>query len=272
MTSIPQQQQQPWWSKIFYDLYNLGTKDPEGNYWKPDVNVQLPGNYPIQALLPGTVTSLQNTGYGQDMATISLDQPLNPSATHTFYEHMSSFAQGLKVGQHVSSGQLIGYNNPQGQVPLGFGLYSGDVYGSNYDASGRYTGAWSQLQQDLAPGGAGMLNPQPLLNAVQSGKSLSGAPCSNCADGQWCILGNCVDVPGITGAKQAADAWSGVAGQTGHILQNLTNPDFWIRVGIGIGAIILVIMGMQLFIKDTAPAQQATQTAKQTAKIAAVAA
>lgn len=149
---------QPWYTYPRID--NFGTQDPQaGTGWKPDSNIQIPGLYPITALLPMTVTSVQVTGFGQTVVTGKLDTPLNSLATHTFYEHMSSSTVG--VGQHVNSGDLIGYNNPSGQVPLGFGLYSGDVYGSGP--------AYNILQNDLQPGGAGLLNPVNLLNQAQKG-------------------------------------------------------------------------------------------------------
>lgn len=151
--------QAPWWSSSFSRIDNFGSLDPQGRYWKPDSNIQLPGLYPITALLSGIVTSVQNTSFGQNVVTIRLDSPLNNLATHTFYEHMSSTT--VQVGQHVSAGTLIGYNNPQGQVPLGFGLYSGDTYGSG--------SAWQTLQNDLCPGCANLLNPTKLLNAAKSG-------------------------------------------------------------------------------------------------------
>ncbi len=151
---------QPWWE--YNRIDNFGTIDPQGNYWKPDSNIQLEGNYPIVAILPGIVTSVQYTSFGQTVVTIKLDSPLNSLATHTFYEHMSSAT--VRTGQHVSVGDLIGYNNPSGQVPLGFGLYSGDVYGSG--------SAWQILQHDLAPGGAQLLNPVSLLDSAKSGQGV----------------------------------------------------------------------------------------------------
>src|SRR6266567_153601 len=147
----------PWYT--FPRIDNFGQIDPEGNYWKPDSNVQVPGNYPITALLPGTVTSVQQTSWGQTVVTVKLDSPLNSLATHAVYQHMSSAT--VRVGQHVNGGDLIGYNNPSGQVPLGFGLYSGDVYGSG--------SAWDTLQKDLAPGGAQQLNPVNLLDQAKKG-------------------------------------------------------------------------------------------------------
>lgn len=149
----------PWWTYPRID--NFGTTDPQGNYWKPDSNIQLPGSYPVTALLPGTVTGVQQTSWGQVVVTIKLDVPLNMLATHTFYEHMGSASVG--VGQHVNQGDLIGYNNPQGLAPLGFGLYPGDAFGSGP--------GWNQLQSDLAPGGSGWLNPVNLLNAAQGGNT-----------------------------------------------------------------------------------------------------
>lgn len=148
----------------------FGTIDPQKNadgsgYWKPDSNIQAPGKFPITNLLPGTVTSVQRTTWGQTVVTVKLDTALNQLATHTFYEHLSS--ANVTPGQHVASGTLIGFNNPSGQVPVGFGLYSGDVYGSG--------SAWAVLQNDLKPGGAGLLNPTALLNNFRAGKGPTGA-------------------------------------------------------------------------------------------------
>ena len=158
---------QPWYT--FSWLENFGTIDPQGNYWKPDVNVQAPGGTPITALFPGTVTSVQQTSWGQNVVTVKLDNALNYLATHTAYQHMSS--ANVQVGQHVQTGSLIGYNNAAGQVPVGFSFYSGDVYGSG--------SAWNTLQQDLAPGGAGLLNPGKLLGVPEGGylrSNLQGLP------------------------------------------------------------------------------------------------
>ena len=152
----------PWWA--YQRIDNFGTIDPQGNFWKPDSNIQIPGNYPIVAILPGTVTNVEQTAFGgQTAITVKLDSPLNGLATHTFYEHLSSST--VQPGQHVSQGDLIGYNNPSGAVPLGFGFYSGDVYGHGTD--------WQVLQNDLAPGGAQLLNPVNFLNSMRAGTGVS---------------------------------------------------------------------------------------------------
>ena len=145
----------------FPRIDNFGMIDPAGPFWKPDSNIQLPGGYPITALLSGIVTSVQRTSFGQTVVTVKLDSPLNGLATHTFYEHMSSAT--VQPGQRVSAGTLIGYNNPAGQVPLGFGLYSGDVYGTGT--------AWDTLQKDVCPGCANQLNPVSLLDSAKGGNT-----------------------------------------------------------------------------------------------------
>lgn len=151
----------PWYT--FNRIDNFGSIDPQGQYFKPDSNILTPPGYPITALLPGTVTSVARTGWGQTVVTIKLDQPLNPRATHYYYEHMHSAA--VYVGQRVAPGDLIGNANLSGEgANLGFGLYSGDVFGSGP--------AWDVLQQDLAPGGPGLLNPTPLLNQAKGGNGL----------------------------------------------------------------------------------------------------
>ena len=177
--------QAPWYT--FPRIDNFGLKDPAGDFWKPDSNVQIPGNYPITALLPGTVTSVRQTDFGQTVVTVKLDHALNDLATYTFYEHMSSAT--VRTGDHLNAGDLLGYNNPGGAVPLGFGFYSGPVYGSGP--------AWTTLQQDLCPGCPGKLNPVKILDAAKAGKlgsyaDTSGAPPAssgeNCGADPICIL------------------------------------------------------------------------------------
>lgn len=147
----------PWWDSQFSRVDNLGAyPDPAGPYYKPDSNIQLPPGYPIVAISPGTVTSVQATSWGQTVVTVKLDTPINDQATHQFYEHMSS--ETVNVGQHVNQGDLVGYNN-EGSPPLGFGFYSGDVYGSG--------SAWQTLQNDLAAhGNNSQLSPVSFLDSM----------------------------------------------------------------------------------------------------------
>lgn len=218
----------PWWDYNRIDAF--GTIDPQGPYWKPDSNIQVPGNYPVTALLPGTVTNVERTSWGQTVVTVKLDTPLNSLATHTFYEHLSGAT--VSQGQRVNQGDLIGYNNPPGSVPLGFGLYPGDVYG--------YGPGWNQLQNDLKPGGAGLLNPTNLLNAARGGQNVvtSTATTTTTTGFDPFGIGNA-----IGSAIQAW--WTGVT-------QTLAGPLGWIvkpvRVLKFVGGVVLAgIAGFALF-------------------------
>lgn len=153
----------PWYT--FPRIDNLGGIEPFGGFPKPDSNIQLPANYPVTALLPGTVTAIDGgeVAWG-GVITIALDAPLNALATHTAYLHLAGIASGIRVGAHVAQGQLIAYNgsgNAQGaqKVPLGFALYNGDHYG--------FGNAWSLMTKANLNGG--MLDPVPLLNAAAAG-------------------------------------------------------------------------------------------------------
>jgi hypothetical protein len=139
---------------------NFGSIDPQGNYWKPDSNVLTPPGFPITNLYPGTVTSVQRTSYGQTVVTVKLDNAINPLATHVFYEHLHDANVG--IGQHIASGSLIGHANYKGEgANVGVGLYSGDIYGTG--------SSWQTLQNDLAPGGQGLLNPTKILDSFKNG-------------------------------------------------------------------------------------------------------
>lgn len=148
----------------FNRIDNFGQIDPQGPYYKPDSNILTPPGYPVTELLGGKVTSVQRTGYGQTVITVLLSKAINSLATHEFYEHMHDST--VSVGQMVLPGQLLGHANYSGEgAALGYGFYSGDVYGSG--------SAWTTLQNDLKPGGRGLLNPVNVLNAAKSGKPLT---------------------------------------------------------------------------------------------------
>lgn len=160
---------------------NFGQIDPQGNYWKPDSNIMTPPGYPVTSLYSGTVTSVQRTSWGQTVVTMKMDNPINALATHTFYEHMHDST--VQIGQRVQAGDLIGHANYLGEgANLGVGFYSGDVYGSGT--------AWNTLQNDLKPGGAGLLNPSKILGSLEGGNTSvlqtgTTQPTTSC--GQWDI-------------------------------------------------------------------------------------
>jgi hypothetical protein len=156
-----------WWN--FPRVDNYGSPDPYGGFPKPDSNILVPDNYPILNLLPGTITGIgspsgQTPAWGQ-VITLKLDKPLNGLATHEAYLHLAGLAPGLKIGMHVDSGSLIGYNggnNAAGsqKVPLGFALTPVDYYG--------YGSQWVNTV------GNPQLNPVSLLDAAKTGNLSSG--------------------------------------------------------------------------------------------------
>lgn len=149
----------PWWT--FPRVDNMGTPDAYGGFPKPDSNIQVPTDYPIIALLPGVVSGTNVTdGWGASI-TIKLDKALNVLADHTSYIHLRADLQ-VRVGQHVTPGQLIAYNGSahaagNQKVPLGFALYHGSSYGHDGFQYMTYTNV------------TGLLNPVPLLNSARAG-------------------------------------------------------------------------------------------------------
>jgi len=255
----------PWWT--YNRIDNFGTIDPQGNYWKPDSNIQIPGSYPVTALLPGTVTGVQVTSWGQTIVTLKLDTPLNNLATHSFYEHMGSAT--VAVGQHVNQGDLLGYNNPSGLAPLGFGLYPGDVYGSGP--------GWNQLQSDLQPGGAGLLNPTNLLDNAKAGKPLASCNCPflyfDGGDGTChsYIPGfpniPCGSTSGpIQQAPQGAIQVIPGLQPIGNFFSSLATPTTQMRLAKGFIGMLMIIFGVVLLVMKLA-----SPGAKQAVKVAAVA-
>jgi hypothetical protein len=151
---------EPWYN--FNTIANIGTPDPFDNILKPDVNYQVPANYPITMIGSGTVTAIDTTSDYGCATTIRLDNPLNPLASHIAFLHLSGFSHGLQVGTHLNPGDLVGYNGGAAacgtqKVPLGVAFYSGDQYG--------HGSAWTILQSNLL----GLLNPVPLIQQLISG-------------------------------------------------------------------------------------------------------
>lgn len=262
---------QPAWY-TFPRIDNYGGKEPYGNFPKPDSNILCPAGYPITALLPGVVSGINAPdGTIPDwgaVVTIRLDVPYNPIATHTAYLHLANVAQGLRVGQHVESGQLIGYNGGieaagAQKADVGFALYNGDYYG--------YGSSWSQYV------GSASLNPVPLLNQFAQTGGTTNYSSSQGSQGQsgW--------IPGLARVAAVFQANGDVAStlmamDTALALTNpfnvdlstipditivgqdtgLKNPlDYWIQVAVNIqqdsaamwGRIIFALLGGMILYK-----------------------
>ena len=116
-----------------------------------DLDVAPPPNYPVTALLPGTVSSVTAPPWGKQVG-IRLDTPINDVA-YMAYLHLSATNPALSTGTYVNVGDLIGWvggannehqydgtSNPTGenffnpleqssQVQVGLALMRGPEYG-----------------------------------------------------------------------------------------------------------------------------------------------
>lgn len=80
-----------------------------------------PVGTPVVAAFAGTIGRAGDGGTYGNLVTIT-----HPGGTETRYAHLSAFAEGLKAGQTVTAGQLIGYIGTTGQSTgphLHFELY-----------------------------------------------------------------------------------------------------------------------------------------------------
>lgn len=152
-----------WWQ---YPLINdYGQPDRYGGFPKPDMNIDVPAGVPITALLSGVVSGINSPGGGApewgNVITIKLDNPYNSLATHEAYLHLASIAPGLKVGDKISAGQIVGYSGGINPGPglqsasVGFAWYNGDYYGFGPE--------WSKYL------GSSQLDPTKIFNDLQSG-------------------------------------------------------------------------------------------------------
>jgi len=116
-----------------------------------DMDVSPPPNYPVTNLLPGTISSISSPSWGKAVG-LKLDVPLGDVAYWSFL-HLSAVNPALQVGQHLNTGDLVGWvggatsqsqyngtSNPTGQnflndpsqssqVQVGFALMRGPEYG-----------------------------------------------------------------------------------------------------------------------------------------------
>jgi hypothetical protein len=116
-----------------------------------DLDIGAPANYPVTALLPGTIASITEPDWGKQVG-VQLDSPYN-GVPYFGFLHLSAVNPALAVGQHISPGDLIGWvggandasqyagtSNPTGQnflntsfqssrIQVGVALMRGSEYG-----------------------------------------------------------------------------------------------------------------------------------------------
>lgn len=142
--------QKPWF--LYPVSVPFGNPNYDSQYGgSHDMDVTPPPNYPVTNLLPGTIASISSPSWGKAVG-LKLDAPIGDVAYWSFL-HLSAVNPSLKIGQHMNTGDLVGWvggatsasqysgtSNPTGQnflndpsqssqVQVGFALMRGPEYG-----------------------------------------------------------------------------------------------------------------------------------------------
>jgi hypothetical protein len=261
------------------------------------VDVPLPNRTPIYALATGPLRgagyfyhggpyfSSQETGAGGSPGYGVVSEQINVPGLgleDLYYQHIDiapgiNFCQsGNCGGQIVQKGQLIGWSKSQLAV-FGSGSATGPAEAEiGLGANTKWGGIWGAPSDP----GSWVSDPrQALVNVAGAGGPVTAGP-TNPVDCSFCNQLGPMAVPCMAACQSGSAAGTqfsstaspqqlAVLGQAGHILQNLTTPDFWVRVGIGIAAIVLIVFALLFFIKDTEPAKGAEHAVEKSALVAA---
>jgi len=149
-----------------------------------DMDVNVPPNYPITAILTGWVSSITSPLWGKQVG-VKLEKSIN-GVGYCAYLHLSAVNAFLNVGDYVHKGELIGWagggNTPEmymnttnptnenflndgfnsTQIQAGFALMYGNEYGVN---------GWTKF-----PPVDWKLDPTPIIDAVRKEYTLSIEP------------------------------------------------------------------------------------------------
>lgn len=78
------------------------------------VDIMAPRNTPVQAVQDGTIAKLFWSKGGGGNTIYEFD----PTVTYAYYyAHLERYAEGLREGQRVTEGQVIGYVGTSGNAP-----------------------------------------------------------------------------------------------------------------------------------------------------------
>jgi len=78
------------------------------------VDIAAPRNTPVHAVEDGTIAKLFWSKGGGGNTIYEFD----PTSTYAYYyAHLERYADGLREGQHVTTGQVIGYVGTSGNAP-----------------------------------------------------------------------------------------------------------------------------------------------------------
>lgn len=197
-----------------------------GNWDTPHygIDIGLPMDTPITDLLPGTVVKSDYAPWGGEVF-VKLANGLEE-----YFYHLDQLA--VSVGQTVAPGQLIGLSGGQnsgGAHPIStlysdgphlhFGITNGQVVAG--PAGQQYAG----------------IDPTSIITAAKNG-TLAGIGTGGVSDvinqAASAIGGSVIDLSGVN-----------------SFLTKIESTDLWVRVGLVLAGVVVLILGLGLFFKDS---------------------
>jgi len=199
------------------------------------VDIGTPFHTPITNLYGGVVTDVSRHGWGYQVGILTNLPGIGPVIE--YFQHLD--IPNVVKGQFVAAGALIG-------------LSGGQTSGGNAPNSPQYSsGPHTEFGFDapwiggVTPSMPKSFNPTSYLTGQGAGPD----PCANVTDPfahATCVAVNAVSPSAAQGITGTANTLSG----TDQFLQKLQSPDLWVRVGLIVGGILVVIIGLTLFVKD----------------------
>lgn len=214
------------------------------------VDVQTPFHTPITDILPGTVTQLYNSNWGQNVV---IQTQYQGQTVNEYFQHLDTLASNLAVGAQVQAGQFLGLSGGETQAQAAAGMYPGaQSPNSSQYSSGPHTefGFGAPWQ-----GGGPNFNPTSLLQSVASGNTeLQSNPSNSTGTGNgsssspwWCNPSGSLwaqYAPGCSNDQQMQQAQKQMssADQLNQSVTGLINS--LPTIGIFIGGGILILVGL----------------------------
>lgn len=247
----------PWYCNAFGESY--GQSYQGSTEHGQDLNEPFHTN--IFTPLGGVVTDASYHGWGGQVGILTQVPGLGKVVE--YIQHLDVINPSLKPGSSIAAGQSVGLSGGQlsgGSHPNLAQYSSGPHIEFGFDAP------WVAGSQ---PGMPQFPNTNPIgfLNQLRTGQ-VSGSGSSSSSGTQQCdpvteamcaaLLTANGTMPdycwqcGIATAQSGAQAgtnWNQVAQNLTQASNALVDPEFWKRVGIGVFAVIVVIIGLSAFIK-----------------------
>ena len=243
----------PWYCNTFGESY--GQSYMGSTEHGQDINE--PFHTTIFTPLGGVVTDASYHGWGGQVGILTQVPGLGKVVE--YIQHLDVINSNVKVGQPIAAGQSVGLSGGQlsgGSHPNLPQYSSGPHIEFGFDAP------W--VAGSNQPGIAQFPNTNPIgfLNQLRSGQ-VSGSGSTDMSSGQSSDPGplcgfecsqyftnpdqanQCLQQCAAT--LQGANQFGQVAQNLTQITGNLVKPEFWQRVGFGVGAIVIILLGLFLF-------------------------